>query len=362
MLGFEKTYTLPFEHDIPNHIEAFLSNNSLLGRRLKYFKRKIFLQFKGQAHLETSHILPEHMNILWINMSAPSLGDSLMDLSSRVLLHDRMVDLFTDKKNAVLYIDDNNFRNVYTTKREVNTSKYDLVIIDSYSTRSVSIKAAIAPEIQFIGMYAYFNGPEVNRVLFSFHRLNQLLGYTFDKVEINTIARTSIAIPSHDKAIVRSEKLPSSFITIAIGGEWEFRTYKKWDELVRLLIEKDNNINIVLVGSSNAIRVSEKLLANCYNGNVFDYVAKYSFKQTSQIISQSKIFISCDGGLMHAANAVKTPILPLLSRLDEKMQLTESIQAFPLFDKSNVNNITENSILKKYIEASNYVGNHPRVE
>ena len=362
MLGFEKTYTLPFEHDIPNYVEAFLRNSSLLSRWVKYSKRKIFLKLKGQLPFETAHILPEHINILWINISAPSLGDSLMDLSSRILLHDRMVDLFTDKKNAALYIDDKNFRNVYTCKSEINVSKYDLVIIDSYSTRSINIKAAIAPEIPFIGMYAYFNGPEVNRVLFSFHRLNQLLGFTYNKAEINKIARTSIAISSYDKAIIRKEKLPSSFITIGIGGVWEHRTYGKWNELFRLIFEKDNNINIVLVGSSNAIRTSEKLLVNFHNKNVFNCVAKYSFKQTSQIISQSKIFLCCDGGLMHAANAVKTPILPLLCRLDEKMQLTDSIKAFPLYDKSNVNNITEKLILKKYIEASNYVGKHPQVE
>ena len=61
---------------------------------------------------------------------------------------------------------------------------------------------------------------------------------------------------------------------------------------------------------------------------------------------------------MHSANAVNTPILPLFAKLTQSMQLTESIQAFPLFDANNVNNIPVEDILVKYIEATNSVNNH----
>ncbi len=65
---------------------------------------------------------------------------------------------------------------------------------------------------------------------------------------------------------------------------------------------------------------------------------------------------------MHSANAVNTPIVPLFARLTPIMQLTESIQAFPLFDANDVNNIPVEDILVKYIEASNSVNNHPQGE
>jgi hypothetical protein len=44
------------------------------------------------------------------------------------------------------------------------------------------------------------------------------------------------------------------------------------------------------------------------------------------------------------------------------MQLTDVVQAFPLFDKSDVNNISVEAILEKYNEASNFVDNHPQGE
>ena len=98
-----------------------------------------------------------------------------MDLSSRSLLSDRKVDLLTDKKNVNLYHEDWVFSSVYTNPKDLNNKSYDLVIIDSYSTRSIKIKTQVTRLTPYIGMYGYFNGPEVNRVLFSFHKMNSLL-------------------------------------------------------------------------------------------------------------------------------------------------------------------------------------------
>ena len=142
-------------------------------------KLYIYIVIKRQRKLEVFNILPKYKKILWINVSAPSLGDSLMDLSGRVLLKDRTIDLYTDKKNANLYQNDFIFSKIFTHNNKVDSSRYDVVIIDSYSTRSINIKAKIAPFTVFVGMFGYYNGPEVNRVLFSFHQLNHLLGYIF---------------------------------------------------------------------------------------------------------------------------------------------------------------------------------------
>ena len=61
---------------------------------------------------------------------------------------------------------------------------------------------------------------------------------------------------------------------------------------------------------------------------------------------------------MHAANALKTPILPLFARLTPQMQLTDNIISCSLFDDEDVNNIEVKSILAQYIKLSNYVHNH----
>ena len=362
MLGFEKTYAFPFEYDIPNYTSVFLEESSITRRWIKFIKRYIYLAIKRQIALEVHQILPKHRNILWINISAPSLGDSLMDLSSRVLLKGKEVDLFTDKKNASLYQDDSVFSRIFTRKAEVAQHKYDLVIVDSFSTRSIDIKTNILPLNPFVGMFGYYNGPEVNRVLFSFHQMNHLLGYVKSETEINKVARPSMAIEIEDLPSVEEINLPASYIAIALGGEWPYRTYGDWDRVIKQILQKSNELNIVFVGSDNAKESAKALTEAFPRDNIFNCVSKFTFNQTAQIIKGANILLCCDGGLMHSANAVNTPIVPLFARLTPIMQLTESIQAFPLFDANDVNNIPVEDILVKYIEASNSVNNHPQGE
>ena len=362
MSNFSKTYTLPFKFSIPNYTQDFLNQISVFKRWLKFIKRYLYIVLKGQKNLEVFKISPNHKNILWINISAPSLGDSLMDLSSRVILKGRNVDLFTDKKNAHIYTDDHIFNNIYTKTEGICNSGYDLVIIDSYSSRSIDVKSKIAPITHFVGMFGYYNGPEVNRVLFSFHQMNHLLGYIKTENKINASAKASMSISKTDQGAFEQIKLPDNYIAIVLGGEWDYRTYNKWDKVMTKILAKNKQTNIVFIGSSNAKDIAKNLLSQFSKNNIFDCVAKYSFIQTAQIIKKSKILLCCDGGLMHASNAVSTPIVPIFARLTPQMQLTDVVQAFPLFDKSDVNNISVEAILEKYNEASNFVGNHPQGE
>ena len=117
-----------------------------------------------------------------------------------------MIDLFTDIASSKLYADDSVISNVFTNKALIDQNQYDLVIIDSYSTRSIRIKNDIAPLVPFIGMFGFFNGPDVNRTLFSFHRMNQLLGYKHSEREISKIAKDHLEISSNDKKIIKRIK------------------------------------------------------------------------------------------------------------------------------------------------------------
>lgn len=323
-----------------------------MGSRFKYIKRLLFLIIKGQKSLEVHNILPEHQRILWINISAPSLGDSLMDLSSRILIKSKKIDLLTSKKNGNLYNNDQIFNTIFTKKEDIDSNKYDLVIIDSYSTRSINAKYKVAPKVNFVGMFGYFNGPEVNRVLFSFHRMNQLLGYAMGDIELSNIAKCSISISKPDERFVKNLKLPLNYIAIAIGGEWKYRTYEKWDKVIQSLFEIDNDLTILLLGSKNAESSLPKLFKSDTTFNIINCVNKYTFNQTTEIIKGAKLLICCDGGLMHSANAVDTRIISIFARLSPKMQLTKSIKAETLYDQKDVNNILVKDIITKYKEFS----------
>ena len=113
MMGFKNTYTLPFKFEIPNYSDEYIKNNSINPRVIKYIRRNLFMLFKWQKPLERHNILKEENKILWINISAPSIGDSLMDLSSRILLSEKKIDLFTDKKNSNVFKNDHIFENIF---------------------------------------------------------------------------------------------------------------------------------------------------------------------------------------------------------------------------------------------------------
>ena len=358
MFDFQKIYVLPFKFNIPNYIDVFLTSNNYLKSRIKYIKRYLYIVLKHQKSFEIANILPSHKKIFWINLSATSLGDSLMDLSSRVLLKGRRIDLFTDQKNAALYANDSVFSKVFSHVEEFDECDYDLVIVDSFSARSIFIKNKLAPLTDYVGMFGYFNGPEVNRVLFSFHQMNNMLGYEKKEEEINKLAKCSMSISSKDQEVIQNIKLPTKYITIAIGGEWDYRSYKKWDKVVDKLFKDDNSLNIVLVGSANAMDIASIITNKYSDRNIYDCVSKFTFNQTSEIIKKSQILICCDGGLMHAANSVNTPNIALFARLTPQMQLTEKITCFSIYDRNDVNNIEVSDVLQKYTAIVHFLNSH----
>ena len=350
MLNFKQTYKLPFKFNIPNYIQSHIVQVSLLKRLLKFYRRFLYLILKRQKNHEIFSILPEHKKILWINISAPSLGDSLMDLSSRIMIKDRTIDLFTDVKNHKLYLNDEYFNNIYTKINIVKKIRYDLVIIDSYSSRSIKIKSLIAPLTPFVGIFGFFNGPEVNRILFSFHKMNHLLGYPKIENEINNLAKNSMTISTNDHNIV-DDIVPANFIAIVLGGEWQYKIYKNWSKVIDQIILNDKDLKIIFIGSANAKSISKKMLNIYPQQQILNFVERLSFNQSVEVVRRAKVLLCCDGGLMHAANAVGAKSVILFARLTPEMLISNYTNSFNLFDPKDVNNISVEDIIDKYFEA-----------
>jgi ADP-heptose:LPS heptosyltransferase len=350
VFNFQQTFHLPFKSNIPNYIQTHIEQVSVTKRMIKFLRRYVYIFLKRQKNLEIFSILPEHKKILWINISAPSLGDSLMDLSSRVMLTNREVDLFTDKKNYHLYLSDKYFNSIFTKSNELKNLNYDLVIIDSYSSRSVKIKAIVAPKTFFVGIYGFFNGPEVNRILFSFHKMNHLLGKNIREDQINSFAKNSISISQKDYEIINNI-VPKEYIAIVLGGEWEYKIYNKWDKVIEKILLEDKGLKIIFIGSSNAKNTAKELLKKYPERNILDFVERLSFNQSVEVVRRAKVLLCCDGGIMHAANAVGSNSVVLYARLTPEMLITNSTKSYNLFDKIDVNKISSKRVLEKYFEA-----------
>ena len=95
------------------------------------------------------------------------------------------------------------------------------------------------------------------------------------KSEINKIARVSIGISTADEVLIQKENLPSSYVAIAIGGEWSHRTYNNWSELIDKLIKKNSKVNLVFVGSKNAKESAQVLTKSFPQNNIFNCVRSH---------------------------------------------------------------------------------------
>lgn len=297
---YSLSYNFNFSDLIPSEQKKYLQKEAWKFKRIfKFFRRYLYMYFTGQLKLERDSISSETKTILWINTTAPSLGDSLMDLSGRVLLKNYEVDLYTSSKNSILYKYDKIFKNVYDENNLNFDKNYDLIIVDSYSPRSMKIKNQYFKRTPFVGMYGFLNGFEIHRTYYSFFRLSSLLHEITDKSKMDL----SMSIPSD----VHVENLPDEFITIVIGAEWDFRKYKFWANVIEHILE---DTHVVLVGSSNGIQESHILESKFV---VHNYVGKLSIYETAYIISRASMQLCADGGLWHVACAFKIPTIVLFA-------------------------------------------------
>ena len=108
------------------------------------------------------------------------------------------------------------------------------------------------------------------------------------------------------------EGLEDKFITIEPHSKTNYtpnRAYpiEKWQNIVNSLKEK---IQVVQIGNRDAPLLD----------NVVDYRGLTSFREAAILIGKSKLFLSTEGGLVHAATAVNTKsIVVITGYQDERM-------------------------------------------
>jgi hypothetical protein len=297
--------------EVPSDVKRFeitvVSDWHLL---LKLIRRKVFVWiFSRRLGARLEHIEKSHETILWISLCAPSLGDVLMDVSARNLLHGRTVDLLTSPLASELLSDDSFFDRVTSSISEVmcwnQDKKYDLVILDSFSSRSIKAKCAVCPGVPVVSLFEYVNGFEVHRIKYSFARMRYLL-----KLEAGEIHLPELVCKNDDA--VADAGAPD--IAIAVGGNWAFRDYGSWFEVVEAILQKFSGMRIELVGSENGEETAEKIVSSF--PMVRSGVGQLSIVETAALIEKAKVFVGADGGLWHVSWSVGVSSVCLFSKCD----------------------------------------------
>ena len=337
----EFTTSLPESLFVPSAAKKFIESREVYHFYwlLKFAKRYLVYWVIGRVFglVSEREAIVSEKNILWINFSAPSLGDSLNDLSARVLLADRKLDLFTSKKNSRLYQGDRWFNDVFDSSNEI-TKKYDLVICDSFAPRVLVKKLKVAPLTPMVSMYGFLNGFDLNRTYFAFARMLDLL------------SKKPVDYKVKPYLTVCSDLQTNADLCIAVGGEWSFRTYSKWDLVVEQLMH--HNVRVHLIGGPNGRSDHERLVRLFPNitssvGNRLDEV--------SSEIANTPFFMGADGGLWHMACALDRPTVALFADCEifdidgvRVMRDTRDLVCETLYDDCEVSNIRPEDVVEAF--------------
>lgn len=286
---------------VPSDVQNFKSDlRQQLKTAIRFIKRYFYMVLRRQVSLERDCIQESAKRILWINLTAPSLGDALMDTAGRCLMAGRSITLLTRSHNVGLFQSDPFFDHVFKVEDDewkiLRENVFDLVVLDSYSPRSVSLKAKLAPSTPFVGLYGYLNGYEVHRIIYSFRRLECLLGIR----NLNT-PKLIPGWPLRNSERGRARKLK---VAVAVGGEWSFRTYKHWVDVIRGLAS--DSIEMILLGSQNG-GDDAKLIEDEAGRLVTNLVGKTSLPELFKLLDDCDLFLGADGGLWHIASACGLP-------------------------------------------------------
>ena len=338
----------PFANSIPLDPSpvSHKSSLSLLWRRVR---PAVGLALRLQFPLQRQYIDRNLRRVLWIYKGSPQVGDSLMDLASRVLLRQQgiKVDLCTDPHLVKLYHADDVFGSVFSDPSQIAVSTYDLVILDSFKWRCLEDKFNYLPRVPFVTMRGYFSGPEFNRTLFSFCRMNQLLDAGLNDAELHARALPHLASTQADRDMALALPLQTGTVALAIGGASPGRTYPHWDKVVAAILQSHANAQFVLLGSKNAVTMRDAILhaAADRSSNIVDCVDRCTLTQTFEILRRCALAASADGGLLHVANAAGLPTVSLFDcHIAPALRLTAANRSIALQSKGTIADIPADEV------------------
>ena len=347
-----EAWTPPFPQPLPSDAARYAAAAPLGRIAWRRLRRVAWLALRGQAALERHRIEPEHRRILWIHEGMPQVGDSLMDLACRSLLRGREITLLTDRHLCTLYESDDVISRVTADAAEAEHGVYDLAIVLGASSHNLRAKLAHFRSLPFVSLQRDYTGPEFNRTLFGFYRLDQLLGGRADEAQVQAIARPYMVATPEAVAVIDALALPERFVAISLGGVRGWRTYARWPEVVAALRSAGVEEPLLLLGSGNACDQRDAVVAGANGSELIDRVDRHTLPEVHEILRRSVLAVVADGGLLHVAHAAATPTVSLFAeRIDPSYRLTAANRSFALYHPREVSAIAPEEIASAVAQA-----------
>ena len=338
----EETWLPPFPQTLPSSVDEYAAHTSVWKAARRRAMRSINLRLHGQTPLLRTRIDPAaHRRLLWIHHGTPQVGDSLTDLAARELLKGKFerIDLLTDAHLLQLYRADEVFTQVAASPAEL-PGPYDLILLHSASSRSVKDKLAHYRKVPFVHVHGFYTGPELNRTLFGYYRLAQLLGLSLSEQEIERMACPSMRASPAEEAAVDRLNLPTGAIIMAIGGVRDWCTYQQWPQVLRGLQQAGVTRQVVLVGSDNGLAMRDQIVAAQTGMTLLDRVAQHTLGEVQALMRRGALVVCADGGLLHLAHTARVPVVTLFAGISEpRFRLTSANRTRWLYGANWVNDV-----------------------
>ena len=323
--------TPPLAQSLPIDMQP-LAGKSALSLLWRWLRPWLALNLAGQRHLHRTRIDPAARRVLWIYKGTPQVGDALMDLSSRTLLRGLplQLDLLTDPHLAQMFAADDVFSSVHSDVTSLDLQGYDLVILDSFKARCLRDKLMHLRRIPFVTMRGYFSGAEFNRTLFSFYRMQQLLG-ACAPVALSPM-RPWLVSTNVDQHRAAAVPIISGALAVGVGGVVSERIYQHWAEVIENLFEQEQVEQVVLVGSANGSEMAQRIIAR-FGGapRIIDCVGAFTLGASMEILRRCSCLACSDGGLMHLAVAAGTPVVALFDKaVEPSMRMTGAVDSLSM--------------------------------
>jgi len=335
----------PFDWDVALDLSpiAGKSSMSLLWRK---WRPTVAMAWHGQFRLQEPAIGHRHRRILWIYKGTPQVGDSLMDLSSRVLLRNagHEVDLYTDAHLHRLYEADDVFGKVSSDPDDFAGRPYDLAILDSFKGRCLDAKLRRWKALPFVTMRGFFNGPEFNRTLCSFFRMQQLLGLPVNEAETAHRALPHLCAGAADEEMAAALQVPRGALAFALGGAQPERTYMLWDRVMLRLAREHRLPAVVLLGAANGKAMRDRVLDTLAGTDIaiVDCVDRTTLTQAYAVLRRCSLAVAADGGLLHLAHAARLPTVALFDdKIAPALRLTAANRSLALQSAGEISALAE---------------------
>lgn len=258
-------------------------------------------------------IVRKKLKILIIRLS--SIGDIILTTPIIRCLKQQInadIDFLTKKNFENLLKSNPNITQIFglsENKKELldllKSKKYDFIIDLQNNLRSFKIRFAIGVKSY---VYSKNNFKRYLLIQFGYDLLNnhvvdryfktiKKLQIKNDKKGIDYFVRNNTSIEFDTN---------QDYLVWCIGGTHET---KKLSFIQISDVLSHLNLTVILIGSSEDMELSQKIIQNTDSKTVYNFCGKTSIEQSAYLLKKSQLVLTNDTGMMHIASAFNSPII-----------------------------------------------------